>query len=99
MEIPDLLDSMPHSCGDCEYYNGKPPYKMTGNCEFRAEGLMQDTHLDGMPRPMRIDVVMRSSTDATRCPHFEWSEEARRETESAIHDGYLEPVLGGRMHP
>lgn len=96
METPDLLENVPTTCGDCEHYEGRPPYKTLGNCTFREEELIQGVHLDGMPTPLRIEVVMKAITDATHCPHFGWSEEARRDTESAIHDGYLPQTHEGR---
>ena len=99
METPDLLENLPHTCGDCEHYEGRPPYKTMGNCTYRAEGLFQSTPGDGMPTPVSIEVTMKSITDATNCDAFEWSEEARRDTEAAIHDGYLSPNPYARMHP
>lgn len=88
METPDLLENVQRTCGDCEHYEGRPPYKTHGNCTFREETLTQDVHLDGMPTPMRIEIIMKSVQDATHCQFFEWSEESRRDAEAAIHDGY-----------
>ena len=99
METPDLLENMPRSCGDCEHYEGNPPYKTLGNCSFRSEEALQNAHTDGMPKPLRVEYVMKSTTDATDCREFLWSEESRQSTEAAIHDGYLSPSLCGRMHP
>ena len=88
MEAPDILETMPRTCGDCEYFEGTNTYKTLGCCSI-WHGIYSQVHGDGMPTPFAVEALLRATTDANACISFEWSEESRVALESAVLDGYI----------
>lgn len=97
MEIPDMLDNMPRECGDCEHFQSEHTYRSTGTCDVRDDLLLQDESVNGLPRPIRIQVVLRAIECAQDCPHFEWAIDSRRALEAAVADGYLVTPVERRL--